>query len=305
MKYVSPYILTVAVGLILGFIIGFFFTQQKDSFEYPLLSWRIQNDNPHDIQVNFRDVRLHIEAYLQRRGVIGSQTSVFFEYLPTGVSFSVNEKDEKFIAASLMKVPVVMTVYALHDEGLLDLDSRTVLKEEWLHGGFGTLYQKGAGYSISLREATRLALVDSDNTAILLLWDHIDEFITSKIDVITHLNLDIETYEDESVGITPRTYSSILRCLYFSCYLSKDSSHEVLKFLSQSSFNHRMTRYIPSDITVAHKIGSFGESFQSDCGIVYASKRPYILCVMVSGNEEEASRVIADISRIVFEFIGR
>lgn len=304
MKYISLCIASTITALFLGFVIGFFFTQQ-DSFKYPLLSWRIQNNTPHDIKINFRDLRLRIEAYVQRQGILGSRISVFFEYLPTGVSFSVNERNEKFIAASLMKVPVVMTAYALHDEGLLDLDSETTLKEEWLHSGYGTLYQKGIGHTITLREAARLALVDSDNTAILLLWDHIDQFITSKADVITHLNLDIETYQDESIGITPQSYSSILRCLYFSCYLTKDGSHEVLEFLSQSSFNHRMTKYIPSDIAVAHKIGSFQEDFQSDCGIVYAPHRPYILCVMVSGNEEEANRVIADISRIVFEFIRR
>jgi beta-lactamase class A len=302
-------ILLLAVG-ISGLIIGVIVTNvfvimnnQKQQKEFPLLAKRTQVDNPNNPRVNFTELRNKLESYvaeLETDQEINS-ASVYFEYLPTGVSININENNEA-IGASLMKVPFVMTLYKAADEGKVDLDKTVSLKKEWLNNEYGTLYQKGEGYEVTLREAAKLALKESDNTALLLVSAQLDE-VADNQDVFNFLDMDYEVNSDERVLIGARSYSSVMKCLYVACYNTKEDSQEILSYLTESTFDNRLTNLLPEDIKVAHKIGTFFTQFQSDCGIVYVPERNYLLCIMIDGNDPLASRTIAVISNKVYEFI--
>jgi beta-lactamase class A len=297
----------VIVGLIFGSLVTnvvIRYNKQTQQERFSLLAKRTLVDNPNNPIVNFTTLRNDLESYVQDLEMSDeiASASVYFEYLPTGVSVNVNENNEA-IGASLVKVPFVMTLYRLEEEGKVDLDTIVPLKQEWLNSQYGTLYQKGVGYEITLREAARLALKDSDNTAILLISKQIEN-ISSIQDVFDYLDMKFTVDEDERVIIGARSYSSVMKCLYVACYNSKEHAQEILTYLTESTFDNRLTSLIPDDVKVAHKIGTFSTKNQSDCGIVYVPERNYILCVMVEGDDPIASRTIAVISSKVYTYVS-
>jgi len=296
--------------LILGVIIlllatgSFFFgrstSNQTKSNEFPLLARRILVENPNDSIVNFAPLRQSIENYMRDNKLNGS---IYFEYLPTGTSIRVTG-DTELIAASLMKIPVIMDLYKAHELGKLGLDDIVVIKEEWIDNRYGDLYTKGAGYEITFREAARLAMSKSDNTAYAAILYSTKGMLGLDDSSISSADVSFSRDGSKEIIISARSYTSFLKCLYFGCYLSYDHSQEILGYLSESSFGERLRSGIPSGVKVAHKIGTFSNTTQSDCGIVYIDKRNYTLCVMLATSEGDGNRHISSISKLAYDFVA-
>ena len=95
--------------------------------------------------------------------------------------------------------------------------------------------------------------------------------------------------------------------MYYSCYISPQDSQQILQYLTESPYNNRITADLPHNITVAHKIGEYNTpttNVQSDCGIVYLTNRNYLLCIMVTETDPEASSEIATISQTVYSYLS-
>ena len=276
-------------------------TDQKDArSDYPLLAKRLFIDNPNDVIINFAPLRETVRRYVDQNNIKGS---VYFEYLPTGTSVRVDGDDE-YVAASLMKIPVVMELYKEAEMGKINLDKKIALKNEWLDAGFGDLYKKGVGYEISLRDAAKLALTKSDNTAISMILYNTRNVLTLQDNVISSLDISFDRDDTSQIAISARSYASFLKCLYFSCYVGYESSQEILQFLSESMFKNRLEAGVPDQVKIAHKIGTYSNTTQSDCGIIYEDKRNYLLCVMLQVPDNEAGNAhIAAISKIVYDYI--
>ncbi len=270
---------------------------------YPLLSRRIFADNPKDPLINFSILRTQLNDYYSKNALDGS---LYFEYLPTGTEVRVNG-DEKNAAASLLKVPLAMEFYKAIELGKIDPNKQITLREEQLDSAYGNLYKKGAGYNLTLMETAKLMLVDSDNTALKALADAMEGVLTDENSVFNYLDLAAQQQTDQSVIIGARSYSSILKCLYFACYLNKDDSQKVLDYLTQTSFTNRLVAGVPDkSIKIAHKIGVFRQKTQSDCGIIYLPNRPYILCIMIDGQDNDpTNKHIADLSKQVYDFVTK
>lgn len=270
--------------------------------DFPLLATRIFIEDPTDPIVNFSSLREQLSSHVEELGINGS---IYFEYLPTGTSVRVGA-DKTEVAASLLKLPAAMQLYRSVEDNKVDLKKTITIKQEWLDPAYGQLYKKGAGYSLSLQDAIKVMLIDSDNTALKAVASNIPSDMPASDSPFTFLDVDILQNRDLTVSISARSYSSILKCLYFSCYLDKDHSEELLEYLSRSTSKSRLPAGVHDKSTViAHKIGNYAQDTQSDCGIVYIPKRNYILCVMLKANDSpEGDKKIADISKIVYDFMA-
>jgi beta-lactamase class A len=268
---------------------------------YPLLAKRLFIDEPNDVIIRFSELRKDLNAYFEEHDL--TKGSLYFEYLPTGTAIRING-DDREIAASLMKTPSAMDLYRLAELGKVNLDAPIALKSEWLDDEFGTLYKKGAGYQLSLREATKIMLEQSDNTALNAITDAITGKRSVDDSVLRAVDVDYQQNADLTVSINARSYSSFLTCLYFSCYVNHEHSQELLDYLSHTDFPDRIVAGIPNkSVQVAHKIGVANDS-QSDCGIVYVPKRNYVLCVMLHlPATTDTDDRIAEISRKVYDFV--
>ncbi len=270
---------------------------------FPLLSPRIFVQNPNDTIINFTDLRTQLRSFVDAQDDF--RAGVYFEYLPSGVSIGVNEK-ENFISASLIKVPFIMGIYKLMEKGTLKKDTMITLKKEDLDPHFGTLWKQGEGHTLTVEEAIRLTLQESDNTAALAL-DHFA--VNDPIrEVYDSLDIPIDWSGDQP-AVSPKNYSSIFRCLYLSCLLDYQGSQDILRQLTQTIFNDGLPAGVPKDVPFAHKIGMYdsptsGKRVRLDCGIAYPPKRPYILCVL--GEAEKGKEfLITDFTRQVSGLVYR
>lgn len=299
----------LCIGLVIGSISAIMYSNSKQrqrQEKYSLLADRVLLGSDKDRTVNFRDLRQKLTEYTTVN-MHSAPYSLYFEYLPTGTSIGLNESNN-LVGASLLKVPFAIQYFRAIEEDKLHPDDIVTIQQSHLDATYGDLYQKGSGYKLTINTVVRTMLLDSDNTALRLLADVLSEkaSIDTIDEIFSFVDLNYESDQDGSTLIGAGSYSSILKCLYFACYVSNAHSQEILNLLTQSRFDDRLKRYIPQETMpiVAHKIGSFGKSTQSDCGIFYEPKKPYILCVMVNGDDATASQHIGKISIIVHEYIA-
>lgn len=268
--------------------------------KYPYLSKRILMEFPQDILINFLPLRKKIKETTRS---YGKSFAVYFEYLPTGTSIGINEKDE-FIAASLFKLPVVMAYYRHKEQAHNDADPTIKLKKDMLDKRFGDLWQKGEGYEINLKDAVRTTLEKSDNTAARALVPQIAQ--EDFADVYQGLDIDLKV-KDQGALLSAKQYASILKALFYSAVLTKDHSQEILSYMTQTDFHDKLPAGIPDNVSVAHKIGVVElENYEAylDCGIVYLPRRPYVLC-MISQSDEETARIrMKNMSKVVYEYVA-
>jgi beta-lactamase class A len=266
---------------------------------YPLLSKRILANDPNDVIINFVPLRKKLEAKFNNLTV---QKSFYFEYLPDGTSIKIGD-DKELVAASLIKLPLTMNLYKAAELGRVNLDKEVTVRESDVDGAFGDLYKKGAGIKITLREAARLALEESDNTAAHVIFDHTNGLLKYEEESLAQLDIDQTMAQGQAV-ISSKSYSSVLKSLYLSSYLKNKDSQELLRYLANSTSGERITKYLPDDVEVAHKIGVYNTAWsESDCGIVYLPKRPYSLCIMVGLPYDESNEFMANISKEVYDFV--
>jgi beta-lactamase class A len=260
-KQILIVLILLSVVLNVGGITYFILTQttiiaeqnlQTLQARYPLIATRVLQDLPIDIIVNFLSLRNNLQ---NEAAPWGDSFGMYFEYLPTGTSIGVNSTSE-FHAASLFKTPIVMAYYHTRERLGISSDPMLTLKSDELDSQFGNLWQKGAGYQLKASEAIKLALEESDNTAAKALVP-----LVGTVDFeAVYQGLDIAlTVDKDGAVLTPKSYASIFKALYFSAVLNKDDSQEILNYLSQSQFPDKIVAGIPPGVTVAHKIGDFVE----------------------------------------------
>lgn len=271
--------------------------EQVQQAQFPYLSKRIFAENQNDILINFIPLRTAMREYVTKQQ---EPIGVYFEYLPSGSSIGVNEKLE-IALASLIKTPLVMGVYQQFEKGKLKKDDMLTIKKEDLDPKFGDLWKKGAGTTIRVEEAINLTLINSDNTAANALAAVVP---VTTIDTVFD-SLDIQTDQKGEVTlISPKSYSSVLRSLYLSSYLTREHSNEILDILTATSFTDKLPAGLPKSIKIAHKIGVFeSENAFSDCGIIYVPERPYLLCIMIKADNQTATKHMLLLSKMVYGYI--
>jgi beta-lactamase class A len=271
---------------------------KEEEKKYSLLSKKILQEYPQDLLLNFFPLRQKINEEIK---TYENSFAVYFEYLPTGTSIGINE-EENFPSASLFKLPVAMGYY--HKKDRLDIKEDPIVKirEEHIDKQFGDLWKRGVGAEVKLSEALKLALAESDNTAIKIVEPFVDQV---DIDAV-YAGLDIDYDRDEKGQfiLTARKFSSILKALYFSSVISKESSQEILEYLTMSPFVYNLKAGIPENIKVAHKIGVYSNSIYMDCGIVYVPRRPYLLCLVSESDVQTASQRMKNVSKMIFDYIS-
>ncbi len=279
-------------------------TNNRDDF--PFLSPRIFAQNQHDLIINFTALRSELRSFVSAKKNL--RAGVYFEYLPSGVSIGVNEKEE-FISASLLKTPFIIGILKAIENGAIRMDDVLTLEQSDLDPNFGRLWERGVGSKLTVEEAIRLALTQSDNTATRLL----DRMMPEDMVRLVYNALDVPiSFEDENPVVSAKNHSSVFRCLYLSCFLDFADSQKILSLLTQSIFTNGISAGVPGGVPLAHKVGIYDSPnsdmrVRSDCGIVYVPKRPYILCIMgesTKGQEQLITDFAAEISNRVYRFVA-
>jgi beta-lactamase class A len=276
---------------------------------YPLINPAITANIGKHYIINFKPLRYQIEQIINR---YPQKTFVYFSYLNNGAWLGINEREE-FTAASTIKVPVAMSLLKAVEDGRLDLESRYTLQQLDLDAGFGDLYKTGSDVDFSVNELVGIMLRQSDNTALNALVSVFERIgIVDPLEGVygalgwefTQVIPELGLPADYST-INLKTLSNLFVALYDAKYVNLAHSQYILQLLAESPFNDRIEAGVPDDIPVAHKIGTASADHTfSDCGIVYAPNRNYLLCLGSSGSSEAtAARFMAEVSRAVYDYV--
>ena len=195
--------------------------------------------------------------------------------------FCENE-DEVFPAASVIKLPLVMTLYADAARGLVDLDERIAVGARV--DGSGVLRHMRDVERLSLRDLAMLAIIVSDNTATNRLIERIGlERVGERLREWgcpkTRLSRKMYDFEAakggrENVMTARETVALLVRLQRGDCE-DRATSDAVLAVLEQCQDRTMLLRYLPYRTKVPHKTGTLDES-RNDAGIV-PGERPIIV----------------------------
>lgn len=249
-----------------------------------------------------------VTDFLAKDEITNSAThvSVYFRDLNNGPWFGINEK-ENFLPGSLLKVPLMLTIFKKSEADPSFLDSQVTYEEGEPTAKQYFLPEKEVkkGETYTVRELVERMIRYSDNNAATLLSLLIskDELARSyeELGIISPTKVANTEYQ-----MPVRTYASFFRILFNATYINRSFSELALQLLAQSTFDKGLRAGVPKEIKVAHKFGERATEDRSiaqlhDCGIIYYPEHPYLLCVMAQGkNFEGLEKIIAGISRTVY-----
>jgi beta-lactamase class A len=235
------------------------------------------------------------------------KVAVAVKHLKTGESFYLNA-DDAMPTASLIKLPVMVEAYWQASEGKADLKKTLTLKKDDKVPGSGVLTQHFSdGATFPLRDAVRLMIVFSDNTATNLVLDQIG--IPSTNERVAKLGLkntkvNAKVFKGSTTSIDPaatkkfglgsttaREMVELLELIDAGKVVSPAACKEMLGHLKACDDKEKMTRFLPAGTAVAHKTGSVNAS-KTDAGIIYTKSGPVALCVLTDENDDK--RWVAD-----------
>ncbi len=250
----------------------------------------------------------------------GAEVGVAFRTLDGRDELFVNA-DVEFHAASTMKVPVMIELFRQARAGVLALDDRMPIVNQFHSIVDGSPFALDAaddsdaelyahvGATRTYRELCEAMITVSSNLATNLLIERIGPArIQATTDALgargMHVRRGVEDNKAFANGLnnttTARALATLMDAIATGRAVDVESSREMAAVLSRQHFNDRIPAGLPAGTRVAHKTGDITR-IQHDAAIVYAA-RPYVLVILVRGldDEKQGSALAASISRAVY-----
>lgn len=257
----------------------------------------------------------------------GTFVEVAYHDLGSGDTLYVNA-DSLVHAASTMKVPVMMRLYAEADAGRLPLDRKLLLQNHFTSIVDGSSYAldpgddsdsamyRQVGDSVTVRELMQHMITRSSNLATNTLIALADpdsvnammrRFGASKMLVLRGVE-DQKAFDRALNNITTaRDLATLLAAIQIGRAGTPAATDSMRSTLLAQAFNEKIPAGLPAGVPVAHKTGEI-TAISHDAAIVYPPGRaPYVLVVLTKGFNDSnvANSLIADISRLVYAYDTR
>lgn len=227
--------------------------------------------------------------------------AVMVKHLRTGESFAWRENEPQG-TASLIKFPVMIEAYRQSAEQGLDLSQPVTLHDADKVPGSGILTTHfSAGATFSLRDAIRLMIAFSDNTATNLVLDKIglpSTGATMEKLACPNTKIHAKVYKRETsiapqrsvqFGLGSTTAAEMIHLcelLHKEQLVSPEASRAMLEHLKKCEDKLKFPRLLPPGAVVAFKTGSVNE-VRTAAGILYAKGGPVALCVLTAKNADQ------------------
>ncbi len=228
--------------------------------------------------------------------------AVSVKHLATGATFH-HRQDVVMPTASLIKLPVMIEAYRQVAEGTLDLTSTITLTNDDKVPGSGILTKHFSdGASLTVRDAIRLMIAYSDNTATNLVIDQIGLVSTARTMETLGLpqtKLHSKVYRgstsvfperSKAYGLGSTTSSemiTVLERLQRNELVSPEASDEMLEHLLACEHTEMIPALLPEDVRVAHKSGAVSNA-RTDAGILYTDSGAIAICVLTTNNRDQS-----------------
>jgi beta-lactamase class A len=238
--------------------------------------------------------------------------SIYYRDLNTGRWFGINQ-DEKYVPASLFKVPLMIAYLKEADTNpniLYREITDDLTHDENSIETIKPLKSIAPNQTYTLDQLLHYMIEYSDNNATVLLFKNVDQTILKQ--VFSDLDIQLPNSNSTSDFISVHNYSFLFRVLYNATYLSHAMSEKGLEMLSKIDFADGLRKGVPKQIPVADKFGEYyilgggnnNEHQLHDCGIIYHPKHPYILCIMTKGTSlSSLEKIMQNLSKTTYALV--
>ncbi|MCM1543367.1 MAG: class A beta-lactamase-related serine hydrolase [Blautia sp.] len=243
-----------------------------------------------------------IEELLQ--GIPGKLT-VYYKNLVTGEIVDHNG-DVPMMAASVIKIPILVETFRQVQAGTLKKDQLYVLREEDKMPSCGCLNRMHEGLNLTVQDLYNLMIILSDNTAtniLIRLLGGVGAVNDSLAGMgyrtcrVNRLLFDgsasargIENY------VSGAEIADMLERMYRGTLIDEPSSREMLDILKSQRLKNKMPFDFQGCVPIAHKTGE-DDGITHDVGIIFG-RQPFILCCL--GNETDCPAFNRFIQRIAW-----
>lgn len=226
-----------------------------------------------------------LEAWLRREiAAFPCKTSLLMTDLATGETLHALEPEARVVSASTIKVPILLCALEQVRRGerrldeLLPVPPETILEDT-------EVFERGVA-AYSLWELLYWMIVESDNTATntvidALGYDAINAYARDVLGLKDTLcqrkMLDWAAIEAGRNNYTSAAdQGQMYSLLFHGQILDRDLRETALDMLRRQRSTDLFLRYIPENVTVAHKTGGL-DYVCHDAGIFYVPNRPFYL----------------------------
>jgi beta-lactamase class A len=239
------------------------------------------------------------------------KVAIAVQKMGDSVGFTHNA-DQPMPTASLIKFPIMVEAYYQFQEGKCKPTDMCFLNKDDMVPGAGVLtYHFSPGASFTLRDAIRLMIAYSDNTATNLVLDHIgirpvnarmealglpNTKINSKVYKRSTSSVDLARSEKFGLGSTsPDEMIKLLTLLHDNKLLSPAACKEMTDAMLKCEDPDKFPRFLPSGTKFAMKTGSVSDA-RTIAGLLYVPKKSdaknpeyhkVAICIMTADNKDK------------------
>ncbi len=255
----------------------------------------------------------------------GDVAVAFYNLSNSEDSLLINE-NEKFHAASTMKVPVMIELFKRAEQGEIDLNDSILLKNEFKSIVDGSSYSMDVsddsddivynqiGKKVALRDLMYSMITVSSNLATNVLIELVDaKNVTATMRDLGAQNIEVlRGVEDQkaydqglSNSTTAKDLMLIMKAIAKNSAGTPEDCYTMISILKEQQFNDVIPLYLPEEVGVAHKTG-FITGVHHDMAIVFLPEgRSYVL-VLLSKNLkdfETGTDQLARISKTFYDYM--
>ena len=212
---------------------------------------------------------------------------------------------EKVQTASVIKVPIMVEVFAQAFEKRLDLGEELVVTQENLVRGSGILQDLSPGLRLSIKDLVVLMITLSDNSATNMLMDRVG--IGSVNDRMRQYGLKNtvlykkvfkpaseplpEEQKKWGLGVTtPWDMLMLMEKIYRNEIMDPAACEAMIEILKKQRDRDQIPRYLLGprweNVTIANKTGALNQ-VRNDVGIVYTPQGNFVLSIFAQDSKDQ------------------
>lgn len=260
-----------------------------------------------------------------RLKTVKGEFGVAFKDLQTQETLFINDHDN-FHAASTMKTPVMIEVFKQAKAKKFKLTDSILVKNEFKSIVDGSPFKldisddsaddmyRQIGKKMTIYDLTYQMIIVSSNLATNILIDLVDaknanttmrQLGAQDIQVLRGVEDTKAFQKGLNNSVTAYDLMLIFEKIALKKVVNKKACDAMIHILFDQKFNEIIPAQLPTNVKVAHKTGSI-TGVQHDSGIVFLPDgRKYVLVLLSKKltNPKEGVKVLADISRLIYESV--
>ncbi len=253
----------------------------------------------------------------------GGEVALAFRTLDGRAALLV-QPDVAFHAASTMKVPVMIELFAQARAGKLRLDDPLPVKNEFYSIVDASTYRldpgddsdeevyKFVGRTLTLRQLCEKMITVSSNLATNLLIEQLGvEDIRRRVHLLRADGMNLLRGVEDGKAFAARLNNTttargllvLLEAIAHGRAVDASASREMIEILKRQQLNESIPAGLPPGTPVAHKTGAITK-VHHDAAIVYA-QRPFVLVILTRGiaDSKQSAALMAGITHALYQAV--